>query len=169
MPKEVRQRASTACRLLLEYAFDVRSNRVSIWQRGVKSGGQMVATTRALFGAAFGCVVFCATAAYAQTGLPPQGRPVTAKAISGKKICWKRRYWGLYAANGDFSNDRRPKPHSKWSVPEPGLIKTGQATGGSRSYPTVDFFPPTSAADVARLQGRAHSGEQCVTVLFSIS
>ena len=95
---------------------------------------------RALFGVAFGSVVFCASAAHAQTGLPPQGQPVTAKDIVGKKICWNDGHWGLYAANGDFSNDRRPKPHSKWSVPEPGLIKTGVGYRQAQILPNGQFF-----------------------------
>ena len=95
---------------------------------------------RALFGVAFGSVVFCTLAAHAQTGLPPQGQPVTAKDIVGKKICWNDGHWGLYAANGDFSNDRRPKPHSKWSVPEPGLIKTGVGYRQAQILPNGQFF-----------------------------
>ena len=95
---------------------------------------------RALFGVAFGSVVFCTLAAHAQTGLPPQGQPVTAKDIVGKKICWNDGHWGLYAANGDFSNDRRPKPHSKWSVPEPGLIKTGVGYQQAQILPNGQFF-----------------------------
>jgi hypothetical protein len=100
----------------------------------------MNVTARALFGAAFGCFVFCATAVNAQTGLPPQGQPVTAKDIVGKKICWNDGHWGLYAANGDFSNDRRPKPHSKWSVLEPGLIKTGVGYRQAQILPNGQFF-----------------------------
>jgi hypothetical protein len=100
----------------------------------------MNATARALFGVAFGSIVFCTLAAHAQTGLPPQGQPVTAKDIVGKKICWNDGHWGLYAANGDFSNDRRPKPHSKWSVPEPGLIKTGAGYRQAQILPNGQFF-----------------------------
>jgi len=100
----------------------------------------MIATARALFGIAFGGVVCCTMAANAQTGLPPQGRPVTAADIIGKKICWNNGHWGLYAANGEFSNDRNPKPHSKWSVPEPGLVKTGAYYRQAEILPDGQFF-----------------------------
>jgi hypothetical protein len=65
----------------------------------------------------------CVPEASAQWVLPPQGRPVTAQDISGKKICWDNGHWGMYAANGEFSNDGGY--HVLWSVPEPGVIKTG--------------------------------------------
>jgi hypothetical protein len=78
-----------------------------------------------LIAIAFAGAGFCGTAALAQSLLPPQGRPVTAKDIVGKKICWDNGRWGLYAANGEFSNDRHGGQHHKWSVPEPGVIQTG--------------------------------------------
>jgi hypothetical protein len=66
-----------------------------------------------------------ATGALAQSLQPPEGRPVTAKDIIGKKICWDNGHWGLYAANGEFSNDRYGNHGHKWSIPEPGVIQTG--------------------------------------------
>jgi hypothetical protein len=131
---------STALSLWLEYAFDLRSNRVSVWRPGRDREGQMNATLRALFNIVFGCAVLCAMAARAQTGLPPEGRPVTAKDICGKKICWNDGRSGLYAANGGFSNDRNPKPHSIWSVPQPGLIKTGAGYRQAEILPNGQFF-----------------------------
>jgi hypothetical protein len=74
---------------------------------------------------AFAGAALYATGALAQSLQPPEGRPVTAKDIIGKKICWDSGHWGLYAANGEFSNDRRGNQHHKWSVPEPGVIQTG--------------------------------------------
>jgi hypothetical protein len=40
-----------------------------------------------LFATAFACAALCATAD-AQLGRPTQSRPVTAKDLAGKKICW---------------------------------------------------------------------------------
>lgn len=90
----------------------------------------------------FVCACLYATGAIAQSLLPPQGRPVTAKDISGKKICWDNGHWGLYAANGDFSNNRHGPQGHKWSVPEPGVIQTSDhyrqvvvlPNGGFESY-----------------------------------
>lgn len=58
------------------------------------------------FALAFACTFFCAAGTLAQSLLPPQGRPVTARDISGKTICWENGHWGLYAADGEFSNNR---------------------------------------------------------------
>ena len=79
-------------------------------------GNSLVAT-------AFACAAFSMTAANAQLGQPTEGRPVTAGDIVGKKICWNDGRWILYLANGKYSNYVNPKPHSNWSVPEPGVIK----------------------------------------------
>ena len=119
---------------------------------------------RALFGVAFGSVVFCTLAAHAQTGLPPQGQPVTAKDIVGKKICWNDGHWSFYAANGGFSNDRNPARRSQVVAHGAGPHQDrGMLTGRSRSCPTDNFFPTSSAADVGLLQDRAPNGERCVT------
>jgi hypothetical protein len=122
----------------------------------------MNATARALFGIVFGSAVLCAMAARAQTGLPPEGRPVTAKDIFGKKICWNDGRWGLYAPNGDFSNDRRPKPHSKWSVPQPGLIKTGAFYRQAEILPNGQFFSNSFCGGCGSITGQgAHWGTVC--------
>jgi hypothetical protein len=78
----------------------------------------------ALFTLALACSPCCATEASPQ-GLPAsEGRPVTAEDISGKKICWDSGHWSFYKADGSFSNDHGDS-HHHWSVPEPGVIKTG--------------------------------------------
>jgi hypothetical protein len=77
------------------------------------------------FALAFACTFFCAAGALAQSLLPPQGRPVTARDIIGKTICWENGHWGLYAADGGFSNNRHGPRRHKWSAPEPGVIQTG--------------------------------------------
>lgn len=62
----------------------------------------------------------CVAEANAQLGHLLNGRPITASDLSGKKICWDNGVWNVFAANGQFSNNRNPKPHG----PEPGLVKT---------------------------------------------
>ena len=95
---------------------------------------------RALFGVAFGSVVFCTLAAHAQTGLPPQGQPVTAKDIVGKKICWNDGHWSFYGADGGFSNDRNPTRRTKWWLTEAGLIKSGSSYRQVVILPNGQFF-----------------------------
>src|SRR6185437_8195501 len=72
---------------------------------------------------AFACELFCAAGARAQFLLPPEGRPLMAKDISGKKICWDNGHWLAFGRDGRFTNDRGK--HRRWSVPEPGVLKTG--------------------------------------------
>jgi hypothetical protein len=75
---------------------------------------------------AFACSICCATNALPQ-GFPTSGgRPVTAEDISGKKICWDSGHWSFYESDGHFSNDHGDR-HHHWSVPEPGVIKTGHS------------------------------------------
>jgi hypothetical protein len=53
-----------------------------------------------------------------------QGRPIIAKDLSGKKICWSNGSWTRYAADGQFSSSRGGR-HTWW-VPEPGVVKYGR-------------------------------------------
>jgi hypothetical protein len=85
-----------------------------------------------------GFLLFCGSEAPAQWVLPPEGRPVTASDISGKKICWDNGRWGYYAAGGEFSNDRG-NHHRQWSVPEPGVIKTGVGYRQTEILPDGQF------------------------------
>lgn len=75
------------------------------------------------FTLAFTGAAFCASGALAQSLLPPQGRPLTANDISGKKICWDSGHWIAFGRDGYFTSERAA--HKKWSVPEPGVLKTG--------------------------------------------
>jgi hypothetical protein len=80
----------------------------------------------ALFTLALACSTACATGASPQ-GLPTSGgRLVTTDDIAGKKICWDSGHWSFYESDGHFSNDHGDR-HHHWSVPEPGVIKTGQS------------------------------------------
>ena len=83
-----------------------------------------------LLATAFACAAFCATAAEAQLGWPgpalgwpTDGRPATEKDLVGKKICWDNGRTGMFAANGQFTNDRGH--HMSWLVTEPGVVKSG--------------------------------------------
>jgi hypothetical protein len=109
------------------------------------------------FTIAFACVFFCVTGARAQE---PQGRPVTAEDIVGRKICWDNGRWGLYAANGEFSNDRHGGQH-KWSVPEPGVIKTGNYYRQAEILPDGQFHSHAFKGRSSRDTNIDHWGKVC--------
>jgi hypothetical protein len=88
----------------------------------------------------FACAAFSITAANAQLGPPTDGRPVTAEDIVGKKICWNDGPWIHYLANGEISNFQNSKPHNKWSVPEPGVIKVGVQYSQVQILPNGQFY-----------------------------
>jgi hypothetical protein len=123
-------------------------------------GGKMMTVRNYLFATAFACTAAWTTAASAQA-LPPQGRPVIAKDISGKKICWDDGHWGLFAANGEFSNDRNPNPHSKWSVPEPGVIKTGSFNRQTEILPDGQFHSHWFKIYTSKDRDIDHWGKVC--------
>ena len=86
---------------------------------------------------AFACAFLCATGALAQILLPPQGRPLTAKDISGKKICWDSGHWIAFGRDGYFHSDRGN--HAEWSVPRPGVLKTGARERETEVLPDGQF------------------------------
>lgn len=97
------------------------------------------------FIAAFACAAFFVTTTNAQLGRPLDGRPITASDLSGKKLCWDTGYWDVFAANGDYSNIRRPtppmnKPHMKWSVPEVGVVHTGRTYWQAEILPDGQYY-----------------------------
>lgn len=51
------------------------------------------------------------------------GRPVTAKDLSGKTYCWDNGHKGTYGGNGNYSNVAGYR--GTWSVPEPGVVHVG--------------------------------------------
>ena len=69
---------------------------------------------------------------------------MTAKDIVGKKICWNDGLWIRYLPNGQITNYLNPKPHSRWSVPEPGVVKLGNRFGQVQALPDgrlyFDYF-----------------------------
>jgi len=68
------------------------------------------------------------------------GRPITASDLSGKKLCWDTGYWDFFAANGDYSNIRNPRPHTKWSVPEAGVVHTGLTYWQTEILPDGQYY-----------------------------
>jgi hypothetical protein len=78
-----------------------------------------------VFAAALACAALCSAGAFAQFAAPIEGRPVTAKDISGKKFCWNNGNWIQYSADGRFENNR--DHHGKWWVVRPGVIKVGES------------------------------------------
>ena len=71
-----------------------------------------------------GAAGFIVLASMAVTGaFADEGRPVTAADVSGKKFCSNTGHWIQFGADGRATTDLRH--HPRWSVLEPGLIKTG--------------------------------------------
>ncbi len=91
-----------------------------------------------LFAAAFACAAFCMTAADAQLGRPTESRPVTEKDLVGKKICWNNGRTGIFAANGQFTNDRGH--HTTWLVTEPGVVEIGINYSQYQILPDGSFY-----------------------------
>jgi hypothetical protein len=77
-----------------------------------------------VFAAALACAALCSAGAFAQFAAPIEGRPVTAKDISGKKFCWNNGNWIQYGADGRFENNR--DGYGRWWVVRPGVIKVGE-------------------------------------------
>jgi hypothetical protein len=100
----------------------------------------MNATARALFGAAFGCFVFCATAVNAQTGLPPQGQPVTAKDIVGKKNLLERRSLGSLCRQRRFLKRSTPQTPQQMVGPRAGPHQDGVGYRQAQILPNGQFF-----------------------------
>jgi hypothetical protein len=76
--------------------------------------------------AAVACIAFWHMQALAYTDFG-QGRPITAKDIAGRTICWSRSgVRGNFAANGQYTHNRHhPGYRDQWSVPEPGVLRVG--------------------------------------------
>jgi hypothetical protein len=119
----------------------------------------MMTVRDSLFATTF-AAAFCITAADAQLGTPTESRPVTATDIFGKKICWEDGTWSLYAVNGEFSNSRTRKPHSKWSVPQQGLIMTGDRQ--TQILPNGQFYSDFFNGRKGSITGHSeHRGTVC--------
>jgi hypothetical protein len=87
-------------------------------------------------GVAFTFVAVASTAV-AQFAVPPSGRPVTAKDISGKKICFDSGSWLQFNADGSTLNYAGQR--GKWSVPRPGVIKTARGERETEVLPDGQF------------------------------
>jgi hypothetical protein len=99
--------------------------------------------------AAVVCFAFGQTQALAFTDFG-QGRPIAAKDIAGKTICWSRSGTrGNFAANGGYTDNRhQPGYHDQWSIPEPGVLRIG-----STWHRQVEVLP----------DGRLHSYRYCLS------
>ena len=70
------------------------------------------------------CVLFASWNGLSYTDFG-NGRPVTAKDLSGKHFCWGNGTRTLYGADGMLSNSRGA--HNKpWSIANPGLFLVGR-------------------------------------------
>jgi hypothetical protein len=105
----------------------------------------MMIVRNSLFASAFACAAFCATAADAQLGWPgpalgwpTDGRLATEKDLVGKKICWDNGRTGIFAANGQFTNERGH--HTSWLVTEPGVVKVGDRYTQYLILPDGSFY-----------------------------
>jgi hypothetical protein len=98
--------------------------------------------------AAVACIAFGWTQALAYTDFG-QGRPISAKDIAGKTICWSRKgVRANFAANGQYTdNQHRPGYRDQWSVPELGVLRVGYW------HRQVEVLP----------DGRLHSYKYCLT------
>jgi hypothetical protein len=59
----------------------------------------------------------------AASAFADEGRPVIASDVAGKKVCWNTGQWDMYEADGQFKNNYGH--HSRWSIPEPEILKRG--------------------------------------------
>ncbi len=90
--------------------------------------------------------VEAASAPPAEGGLPPglalgwptNGRPVSEKDLAGKKICWNDGKWAVFAANGQFTDERAD--HAHWLVSEPGTVKIGNRYTQYLILPDGSFY-----------------------------
>jgi hypothetical protein len=123
-------------------------------------------TVRNSLAIVFACATFCATVADAQSGWPgpamgwpTDGRPATEEDLVGKKICWDNGESFMFAANGQFTNERGR--HTTWLVAEPGVVKIGNR------YPQVLILPDGSfyfhrVANAQSITGHVeHWGKVC--------
>ena len=74
-----------------------------------------------------------------------QGRPVTAKDISGKTVCWDDGWRITYETDGTSFGARGGAPavnhhNSYWSLPEPGVVRRVRP-GGEERYLQVTVLP----------------------------
>jgi hypothetical protein len=120
-----------------------RSSPMRIWFSGPRIGwfrpGIILCT-------AVACIAFGRTQALAYTDFG-QGRPITAKDIAGKTICWSRKgVRANFAANGQYTdNQHRPGFRDQWSVPEPGVYELDIGIGRWRFCKTdIALFAVTT-------------------------
>jgi hypothetical protein len=52
----------------------------------------------------------------------PDGRPVTATDLVGKKICWTNGRTTTFRANGQMGDG-----HTQWSILQDGVVKIGES------------------------------------------
>jgi hypothetical protein len=103
-----------------------------------------------------GLLLLCAAVACIESGRMQalaytdfgQGRPIAAKDIAGKTICWSRKgVRANFAPNRQYTdNQHRPGYHDQWSVPEPGVLRVGYW------HRQVEVLP----------DGRLHSYKYCL-------
>ena len=115
---------------------------------------------------AFACAAFCGTAAKAQLGWPgpalgwpTDGRPVTEKDLVGKKICWNTGRISIFAANGQYTNDRGH--HTSWLVTEPGTVKFGEKYVQFLILPDGGFYTHSYHGHKSITGHREHWGKVC--------
>src|ERR1700677_989316 len=98
---------------------------------GKKEKRRMIATRLPIRVAAT-LAILRATSAFAD-----EGRPIVASDVAGKKVCWNTGQWDMYEADGQFTNNYGR--HSKWSVPEPGVLKRGPQDRQGEGLPDGRF------------------------------
>lgn len=91
-----------------------------------------------VFTIALASAAFCATAADAQLGKPTVSRPVTAKDLVGKKICWNAGGVTTFGADGHFTNQTGRR--FVWFVSQPGVVKLGRVYREYSILPDGSFY-----------------------------
>jgi len=121
---------------------------------------------KSLFVAAFACAVFYARAAEAQLGWPgpamgwpTDGRLATEKDLVGRKICWDDGRSGMFAANGQFTNERGR--HWSWLVVEPGVVKVGNRYTQYVILPDGSFYHHWFSGSQSITGHQEHWGKVC--------
>jgi len=104
-------------------------------------------------------MVFSGTQALAATDFG-SGRPITAKDLSGKTVCWNDGIKETFEADG-FQISSQSRRRRKWSVLESGLLLVGrrhtqiEVTSDGRFHIFIDFVE--SATELIWIGGERHA------------
>ena len=85
---------------------------------------------------------------------------MTEKDLVGKKICWDAGGIGIFAPNGQFTNQRGQ--HRVWMVTEPGVVKVGNGYVQYEILPDGSFYAHRFCGGCGSITGHIeHWGKVC--------